>query len=103
MCGFIGFSNLEHDISSSENLFTLQNMTKTLSHRGPDEDGFFSNKHINLGHRRLIILDAENGKQPMSCTYEGNTYTIVYNGQLYNAKDIREDLKDLGYEFNRLL
>lgn len=103
MCGFVGFSNLRHDISSAENLSTLNNMTKTLSHRGPDENGFFSSKHANLGHRRLIILDAKRGKQPMSCTYEENTYTIVYNGQLYNAKDIRENLIDLGYEFNRLL
>ena len=39
----------------------------------------------------------------MTCKYSDNTYTIVYNGQLYNAKDIREDLIDLGYEFNRLL
>lgn len=103
MCGFVGFSNLRHDISSAENLSTLNNMTKTLSHRGPDEEGFFISKHTNLGHRRLIIIDPENGKQPMTCKYSDNTYTIVYNGQLYNAKDIRKNLKNLGYEFNRIL
>lgn len=103
MCGFVGFSNLKHDISSSENVQNLKILTKSLAHRGPDEEGFFISKHTNLGHRRLIIIDPENGKQPMSCKYSDNTYTIVYNGQLYNAKDIREELIILGYEFNRIL
>ena len=103
MCGFVGFSNLKHDISSSENINTIKVLTKSLSHRGPDEEGFFISKHTNLGHRRLIIIDPENGKQPMTCKYSDNTYTIVYNGQLYNAKDIREELINLGYEFNRIL
>ena len=74
-------------------------MTKNLSHRGPDEENFFIKDHICIGHRRLIILDAENGKQPMDCTYEGITYTIAYNGQLYNANDIRTNLINLGYDF----
>ncbi len=100
MCGFVGFSNLKYNIPASERRNTIQTMTRSLAHRGPDEEDFFIDNHISLGHRRLIILDAENGKQPMSCTYEGITYTIVYNGQLYNAKDIRKDLIDLGYEFN---
>lgn len=102
MCGFVGYCNLKRDISSSKNISDLKVLTKSLSHRGPDEEDFFVSKHINLGHRRLIIIDPENGKQPMSCQYDDNTYTIVYNGQLYNAKDIREKLVELGYEFNRL-
>ena len=57
------------------------------------------NEHINLGHRRLIILDPENGHQPMSVTYNENTYTIVYNGQLYNANDIRKELIEAGITF----
>ena len=103
MCGFVGFSNLKHDISSSENVQTLKILTNSLTHRGPDEEGFFTSKHVNLGHKRLIIIDPENGKQPMSCKYNDNIYTIVYNGQLYNAEDIREKLLNLGYEFNRIL
>ena len=74
-------------------------MTKALSKRGPDEENFYINKHINLGHRRLTILDAENGHQPMSVTYNENTYTIVYNGQLYNANDIRKELIEAGFDF----
>lgn len=103
MCGFVGFSNLKYNIPASEKEHTIQVMTRSLAHRGPDEEDFFLDEHTCLGHRRLIILDAKNGKQPMSCTYEGITYTLVYNGQLYNAKDIRENLISLGYEFNRLL
>ena len=103
MCGFVGFSNLNSDISSARFTHTLHILTKTLLHRGPDEEGFYISKHANLGHRRLIIIDPENGKQPMSCEYNNNTYTIVYNGQLYNAKDIRDELISFGYEFNRLL
>lgn len=100
MCGFVGFSNLKYNIPTAEKEHTIRIMTRSLAHRGPDEEDFFLDEHTCLGHRRLIILDAKNGKQPMSCTYEGVTYTIVYNGQLYNAKDIREDLIGLGYEFN---
>lgn len=74
-------------------------MTKALSKRGPDEENFYFNEHICLGHRRLTILDPENGHQPMSMTYNENTYTIVYNGQLYNTEDIRKELIEAGFEF----
>ena len=103
MCGFVGFSNLKRDISSSENRIILNKLTRSLSHRGPDEEGFYTSCHVNLGHRRLIIIDHENGKQPMSFKHNENTYTIVYNGQLYNAKEIREKLISYGYEFHRIL
>ena len=103
MCGFVGFTNLNSNLSSSEEIHTLKVLTKSLAHRGPDEEGFYISEHANLGHRRLIIIDPENGKQPMSCSYNDTNYTIVYNGQLYNAKDIRKELTTLGYEFNRIL
>lgn len=100
MCGFVGYCNLVRDISSTECTHTLKVLTNSLSHRGPDEENFYISNNINLGHRRLIIIDPENGKQPMSCKYDDNTYTIVYNGQLYNAKDIRQKLVELGYKFH---
>lgn len=100
MCGYSGFCNLNNDISTDNNIDILKKLTKALNHRGPDEEGYFTNEHINLGHRRLIIIDAENGKQPMSFKYNDNIYTIVYNGQLYNAKDIRENLMAAGLDFN---
>lgn len=100
MCGFVGFCNLNYNIDSDENIKTLKTLNNSLTHRGPDEEYYYSSEHINLGHRRLIILDAENGKQPMSFKYKDNLYTIVYNGQLYNSKDIRENLISLGFDFN---
>lgn len=102
MCGFVGFTNLEKKLDTKDN-FIIKSMARSLAHRGPDEEDIFTSTHTNLGHRRLIIIDAENGKQPMSCTYHDTTYTIVYNGQLYNANEIRNNLINLGYEFNRLL
>ena len=74
-------------------------MFNTLEKRGPDESGFYLGHNVNFGHRRLSILDIENGKQPMSYKENGNTYTIVYNGQIYNCNEIRENLIKRGFEF----
>ena len=67
-------------------------MTKELSKRGPDEENYYISENIALGHKRLVIVDAENGKQPMCRTYNNSIYTLIYNGQLYNANDIRKQL-----------
>ncbi len=97
MCGIVGIVNDREDISNQ--YATLRNMAQTLSKRGPDEEGLFFDKHCNLGHRRLSIIDIENGKQPMSCKIDDVTYTIVYNGQIYNTKELREVLIDHGFKF----
>ncbi len=97
MCGIAGVVNCKKDISND--YYIIRNMTKTLSRRGPDDDGLYFSKHANLGHRRLSIIDLENGKQPMSYRVDEVTYTIVYNGQLYNAEEIREVLKENGFKF----
>ncbi len=97
MCGIVGIVNYKKDISEQHTI--IRNMTKMLSKRGPDEEGLFLDKHCNLGHRRLSIIDIENGKQPMSCTVDEVTYTIVYNGQIYNTKELRETLLDNGFKF----
>lgn len=99
MCGFVGISSLNKEFTNEDNYF-LKQMTNTLSKRGPDEENFYFSSHCNLGHRRLIIIDAQNGKQPMSTTYNNSTYTIVYNGQLYNANDLRKELIEAGFSFN---
>ncbi len=100
MCGFVGFANLKRDISSD--IHIAEEMNLKLRKRGPDEEGYYTDTNINLGHRRLIIIDAENGKQPMTARYNDINYTIVYNGQIYNKDEIREELKDLGYNFKRI-
>lgn len=101
MCGIVGFTNFKKKRDCDKSV--LQEMTKALAKRGPDEESFYLSDNIHLGHRRLIIIDAQNGKQPMSRKYHDNTYTIVYNGQLYNAKDLRKELEEeFGYTFSRL-
>ena len=85
MCGIVGFVNLKKDISDYSNV--LNNMNQTLSKRGPDEEGYYLSNHIALGHRRLIVIDAEGGKQPMIQRYQEQNYIIVYNGQIYNTKE----------------
>lgn len=98
MCGIIGFSNQTKDISSYRNV--LIEMTNSISKRGPDEFGYFIDNHIAFGHRRLVVIDPEGGKQPMSETFNENTYTIIYNGQIYNTKELREELLEAGFTFN---
>ena len=96
MCGIAGFVDLnglsERDIIAS--------MANCLNKRGPDHQGLYyeriQNSVIGLGHRRLSVLDlSDEGNQPMEFK---NKY-IVYNGEVYNFKEIREDLKKIGYEF----
>ena len=87
MCGFTGWYKKNHE---KKNIKIIKQMTKTLKYRGPDQKGFFIDKNILLGHRRLSIIDLKNGKQPY--TYKG--YTIVYNGELYNTEDLKNKLKE---------
>ena len=97
MCGIVGIVNYNENISNQYPI--LRNMTQTLKKRGPDEEGLFFSKHVNLGHRRLNVIDIENGKQPMSFTYNEVTYTIVYNGQIYNTAELKEELLKKGFTF----
>ena len=97
MCGFVGFSNLKENISSKTNIY---NMNEAITRRGPDEDGYYYEQHVCLGHKRLIVVDPVGGKQPMSAMHENVLYTIVYNGQLYNTKELRNELEENGFEFD---
>lgn len=85
MCGIVGWYKQNHTKKTKKQ---IKKMTKTLKYRGPDQKGYFMDKNILLGHRRLSIIDLKNGRQPM--TYNG--YTIVYNGELYNTEEIRKKL-----------
>jgi len=92
-----GRVNFKRDISNEKEI--ISDMVITLNGRGPDEWGLFLKSHVNLGHRRLSIIDKENGKQPMSQIFNDNTYTIVYNGQLYNCDELKQILEDNGFSF----
>ena len=91
MCGFVGVVNFKENLTSKKNV--LLAMNEALKKRGPDECGYYVSDNALLGHRRLIVIDPEGGKQPMSFTYQGNTYVIVYNGQIYNTEELKENLK----------
>ena len=97
MCGIAGWIDYETDVS--ENLSILNRMSKSLARRGPDAKGFHRERHACLLHRRLIVIDPENGNQPMRIAYNDEDYTLVYNGELYNTNEIRDELLSLGYTF----
>lgn len=71
-----------------------------LRRRGPDQKGMYLSDSAVLIHTRLCVVDIENGRQPMSCLYNGNRYVIVYNGELYNTAEIRDELIAKGCRFN---
>lgn len=92
MCGIAGEINFKNRINSE----VLRAMSSCLTPRGPDAGGFYESANVMFAHRRLIVIDPENGKQPMN---SGN-FTVVYNGELYNTDELRVDLVKKGYRFN---
>jgi asparagine synthase (glutamine-hydrolysing) len=94
MCGITGVMYFE-DREPSPSL--LQAMTDVIVHRGPDDSGFFSEPRIGLGFRRLSIIDLREGHQPL-CN-EDETVWIVFNGEIYNYKELRSLLIGRGHEF----
>lgn len=75
----------------------IRRMTEVLHHRGPDDEGFFSDGPVQFGARRLAIIDLTTGHQPLS-TADGSHW-ITYNGELFNYVEIRNELESLGYQF----
>lgn len=98
MCGLVGFANPFKDVSSFRNV--LNNMNNEIAKRGPDEDGMYFEENVCLGHKRLIVIDPDGGKQPMIFRYQGNTYSLVYNGQIYNTKELKDELSENGFTFD---
>ncbi|AKP48200.1 MULTISPECIES: asparagine synthase (glutamine-hydrolyzing) [Bacillus] len=96
MCGFIGCVYDHKDYPKlTEEQFKLMN--DIIYHRGPDHDGFYQDEHVQLGFRRLSIIDLENGNQPLS--FENERYWIIFNGEIYNYVELREELLKEGVEF----
>ena len=75
----------------------LDRMTSALNHRGPDEHGYFNDKGVHLGHRRLSIVDLATGQQPM-CNEDG-TMWLVYNGEIFNHAGLRPELEQAGHTY----
>ncbi|MDP4169586.1 MAG: asparagine synthase (glutamine-hydrolyzing) [Bacillota bacterium] len=97
MCGFIGCVHDKAQIYRDEQKEQFKNMNDIITHRGPDDDGFFFDEHIQFGFRRLSIIDVENGHQPL--TYENERYWIIFNGEVYNYLELKEDLLKDGLTF----
>lgn len=94
MCAIAGLIGIAHN----ENM--LQRMLETMKRRGPDGCGMARHNGSALLHSRLAIVDPEGGAQPMRLDWAGESYTLVYNGELYNTEDVRKKLKKLGHNFS---
>ncbi|MBR6509078.1 MAG: asparagine synthase (glutamine-hydrolyzing) [Clostridia bacterium] len=93
MCGFVGFTNFINDDG-----VILEQMMNRIVHRGPDSEGKFIDSDIALGFRRLSIIDLAEGDQPMF--NEDKSLVLVFNGEIYNFKDLRAELIEAGHTFS---
>ena len=100
MCGIAGFCDFTRDNRGPEWQLTGWNMANSMAHRGPDDEGQWRSAHCLLSHRRLAVIDPEQGKQPMTYTEGGRTFAICYNGELYNTPALRETLEAKGHVFH---
>lgn len=94
MCGFTGFADC---INVSEKDIIIKKMADRIIHRGPDSDGYFTDSHVALGFRRLSIVDLAGGDQPIF--NENKDKVIVFNGEIYNHKELRAELEQKGHIF----
>src|SRR5215203_5992453 len=94
MCGIVGFINANSRPASRE---LLERMNACIVHRGPDEDSFFVHEAVALAMRRLAIIDLAGGQQPIF--NQDKSSVIVFNGEIYNFQELREDLEARGHEF----
>ncbi len=97
MCGIAGLISSVKSMDYKEKV--APKMLSTLTNRGPDEGGVYIDEDALLVHRRLAVVDIENGKQPMHFCKGNEHYVLVYNGELYNTEDVRNELTEKGYTF----
>lgn len=97
MCGITGWVGFTSEIASNKRI--LEEMTATMSDRGPDDVGTYVDRHVGLGHRRLAIIDLPLGHQPMVTPTGNGDLAIVYSGETYNFPELRTELIAAGHEF----
>ncbi|MEH7343398.1 asparagine synthase (glutamine-hydrolyzing) [Bacillus sp. JJ1532] len=97
MCGITGWVHFHQDLSKEKGI--IDKMTNTLAKRGPDATNVWISSHVLLGHKRLVVVDPSGGAQPMTIVKKEHSYTIVYNGELYNTDELRTELVKRGYIF----
>ncbi|MEW9529134.1 asparagine synthase (glutamine-hydrolyzing) [Microbispora sp. NPDC049125] len=98
MCGITGWVDYQRDLRRKGQ--SVKAMTDTMACRGPDDEGMWSDQHVAFGHRRLAIIDIEGGRQPMVVSGEdGVIAALTYSGEVYNYRELREELVRLGHRF----
>ncbi len=95
MCGIAGYLGVP--LSAEQRLPLLRQMCQEIAHRGPDDDGYFTDEHAGLGMRRLSIIDLSTGHQPMAS--EDGSKQIIFNGEIYNYQQLRLGLEQRGHRF----
>jgi asparagine synthase (glutamine-hydrolysing) len=95
MCGIAGQFNFQRREPVERE--TIARMARSIAHRGPDDEGFFISGPVGLGFRRLSIIDLAGGHQPMSDAEQ--TVWIIFNGEIYNYKELRAELQSKGHQF----
>src|SRR5256885_16587084 len=93
MCGITGFVNNNDDAIDRP---LLERMNRAIIPRGPDEDGFYVKENVGLAMRRLSIIDVAGGQQPIHNV--DRTKWLIFNGEIYNYQDLREDLIKRGHQ-----
>lgn len=101
MCGIAGFFCTKKDYGEKKTYYLkiLEEMKKRLIPRGPDQDGVYFDTHTGLAHTRLSIRDIRDGTQPMVRHIDGYPYVIVYNGEIYNAEELKKELEAKSWQF----
>ena len=96
MCGFCGYVNKTEIIYNDK---CIKKMNSSLKFRGPNSQNIYIDQNTAIGHSRLSIIDVTNGTQPMIKNIDNNEFVIVYNGELYNTNELRDNLISKGYTF----
>lgn len=95
MCGWVGYVHTGDDLQAER--ARIEEMADLIAHRGPDDESYYVDDGIALGFRRLSIIDLEGGRQPI--TNEDDTLVLVFNGEIYNYKQLRAELIERGHVF----
>jgi asparagine synthase (glutamine-hydrolysing) len=98
MCGIAGWLDFSGRIPTNPTV--IDQMTATMACRGPDDSGTWTDNTITLGHRRLAVIDIHGGKQPMTTHHNNTTAALIYSGEIYNHKQLRTQLHNLGHHFH---
>lgn len=97
MCGFIGILRNKPEKLNDDQLNQFTSQNNIITHRGPDDEGYYHNDYVSFGFRRLSIIDIETGQQPLS--YDDEKIWLIFNGEIYNYVELRDDLLEQGFTF----